>query len=174
MAKKRTAATIAALALTIALPASAFAATTYTANETLVVSSTLAITGAPVSIDYGSGLGGASKTGQTLVVTGSTNNASGLTFRLAASNLTTGGGATIPSTARQFKASLATSPAPAGASILAYATKTAYSGTTTDFAQSTVPTTGLVVNVEPSLTIPADALAGTYTGQVTISVADRP
>lgn len=183
MIKLRGAIVALTLALTLAIPASTLAIS-QASSETLTVTSTISLTGVPASLAYGSGLGGATLTAPNFSATGITNNVAGAKFTVQATDLSrTGGGGTIASTARRLRVTLAQAPAPPGASVTApynaAAPGGAYpgpAGTASQIANVTQATdsAGVVLSVDASVVVPANAVPGAYTGTMTFSFTDNP
>lgn len=178
---KKGRAAIVALALMLMLPTATFAVEA-TSTETLTVQSTITMTGVPASLAYGSGLGGATLSAPEIHIALATNNFSGANLAVRASDLArTGGNGTIASTARRVRISFsgtstgwtATAPYVNNAA----APGNAYPGpanATSQLANGTQATSGLVVDTVMSVVVPAGAVPGTYTGSVTFVFTDNP
>lgn len=175
---------IVALALTIALPVSVFAqqSATSVGAETITVLSTLTVTGVPATMAYGSGLPGTTPSwGGALGAnpfTASTNNAAGLTLSVLGSDLArTGGGATIPGSARTYRVAAGSLPTDC---VLKPGTWTASpwkaqtdSVTFVPFCSNADTNTATVPNFTSVITIPAGQMPGIYTGTFTLKAEDN-
>lgn len=180
MTKLRGAIVALTLALTLAIPASTFAASS-TATETLSVTSTITMTGVPASLAYGSGLGGGTLTAPQINIAIATNNLTGANLAVQASDmLRTGGGGTIASTARRVRLSL--SGTSTGWTVTApYVLNAAAPGNpypgpanaTSQVANGTQATSGLIVEAAMSVVVPAASVPGAYTGSVTFILLDN-
>lgn len=162
------------LALTVAAPAFA-ASQSSTATESLTVGSQVSVTNVPTSLLYGSTIGGADLTAN-LNVEVSTNHPSGITLSLEASDLTrTGGGGTIADTQRSFSFSRNNSPFPSGISEPhANGSTWGYSGSATTIASSSGPIGPANWAAVSTIHVPADAVPGDYTGELTFTVSTNP
>lgn len=156
-----------AAAMALALPGAALGVSS-TASETLTVQAQVTLTGVPASLAYGSGLGGATLTAPTFTASVSTNNPSGATFAVVASDLTNGANQ-IAASNRAFKLS------PTGAPI-AY---TGPAGTKQTLKTWAEPIDGQTaasgqMPVTASVAVPAGAIPGAYTGSVTFHADVNP
>lgn len=180
---KKARALIAALVLTVAIPTGVFAAESTNVAESFTVASTIAVSGIPSSIPYGSGstLGGNTITASSpITVTYSTNNATGARLTMTGTDFTHANG-TIPSTARFVSVVV-----PAGNAWIV-PNPTYFDGDTFDGSvNAAAGAAGVPVNlvnttkgieivaaVHLSVHVPTDAVPGAYTGTVTFTVADN-
>lgn len=178
-----------ALALSLALVTPAMAATTGSLNQTVAITSTLAINVPATAIDFGSrtagdivAVGNTGATGGTLVW-GTTNQPGGFTMTAAFSNLVAGA-SSIPATAERVNcwkdaasdlSHMAFPAAPFGCTA-------SYSSSSWDAVTGTAAATMFMsdnpgpygVRLAFELTIPAAQKAGNYTGTVTFAVTDNP
>lgn len=169
------------LALTLAIPASTFAVSS-TSTETLSVLSTTTMTGVPASLAYGSGLGGATLSAPEAHIAVATDNPTGANLSVQASDMArTGGGGTIASTARRVRLSFSGTTAGWTATapyvLNAAAPGNPYPGPanfSSQLANSTTATSGLIVDTTMSIVLPAGAVPGSYTGSVVFTLATNP
>jgi hypothetical protein len=163
--------------LALALPGAALGVSASSA-ETLTVQSQTTLTGVPASIAYGSGLGGTTLSASALSIGISTNAATGYTFSVSATNLTSSAGS-IQSTNRLF---LVSATCDAAGCTVGSKWKTAPGGSYTGPAGTaeTISTsasnnsTAHSYSVTPKVAIPSGALAGDYTGTLTFAAVANP
>lgn len=170
---KKGASILIGLALALALPGAALAASqSSTAAESLTVGSQVSVTNVPTSLAYGSTIGGATLSAN-LNVEMSTNHPTGVTLTLDASALSrTGGGGSIPSTNRLFTFTRNNSPFPSGISDThVNGSEWSYTGSPTAIASSSGPIGPANYAVVSKIFIPADAVPGDYAGTLTFTVA---
>ena len=166
-AKKRTGSLILAAVLALALPASAFAASTSsTVTESLTVAASISMTGIPASLDYGSSTAGTNVVAPEFTAAVSSNNASGWSVAVNATDLTNGGG-TIPATNRQYSMAGSGYTATGGGSPVSYPGG--------DFVIANRATPGSAnVFVTSRISIPAAASPGAYTGSAVFTASTNP
>lgn len=134
-----------AIIATLALPVSAFAATSQGSAETLVVNATMSVSGLPTTLNYGANDAGAMATAGVINLNVTTNDPTGVTLSASGGVLTSPDG-TIAASARAVKIDGVVQGSK-------------------HYAGAASPA------VEPRVDIPSGAPAGTYTGTFTVSVA---
>jgi hypothetical protein len=167
-----------ALVASILLVSPVLGAASSPASETLTVSATTTLTGVPASIAYGASLAGNTVTsGSAMTWTASSNNGAGFTVNWAATNLTTTGG-TIAAVPNRYLllTGAGTGCATVGA-LSGYTTAPGMgyngpAGSPQAIVNRTSNGTCAITGVVLSVTIPAGAVAGAYTGTTTISVVE--
>lgn len=167
-----------ALALTLALAAPTLAASG-TSAETLAVTSTISVTGVPATIDYGESLPGERVTAAPFGLTVSSNNSTGWSFTISASDLVSGG-ASIPSSARWFQIADAdtTNIAPGLTYLDPWVQPEggAYPGPADSPVEVVTSSMAQVeeFTITPAVNVPALAQGGAYTGSVTFAATNNP
>ena len=171
------AALVAALSLVLSVAGTTLAASqSSSASESLTINSTISLVGVPASLSYGSGLGGETRTAPQFTITATTNNPTGLSGTITASNLTSNGNS-IAATQRRF---LASAPnvgegwtLDGGSTGWITAPGKAYPGSVMPWFAAAAAGS-FSPKLTPSVVVPVAAVPGTYTGTLTISVSENP
>jgi hypothetical protein len=173
--RRKIAAIIAALSLALSVPGAALAATaSQTANEALTVNSQITLTGLPPNINYGSGLGGETKSSPAFTLTATTNNAAGLKVTWAASNLTSGSNVIDASSRRLFVPTFTGCTAADGFNVIPAAPVSyGVAGTDKLVCSRTTAGTATLTDVVASVVLPAAAVPGAYTGTTTFKATEN-
>lgn len=170
------------LALALALPSSAFAASQSSPiSEDLTVQSTLTLAGVPASVTYGTGLGGTTRAAAPFNLTTSTNSTAGMTLTWSATNLTNGGGSILAS-ARSLKVGAdpdsptPTCNLPGGFATWGNGNGASYGAPagTAKLVCDTLGATNITLSgVVLSVAVPANATPGVYSGTTTFTATEK-